>query len=108
MIGICSNCDTQVMDLNRRGQDRFLLNYRDHIVELSNNTLMRVGVCVNCKKLLEDEKTAQETSDNILRKHKEYWNSDEYAPIGFEDFTIIDPNTNEEKFAEKRKLNTKE
>jgi len=108
MIGKCSNCDTQVMDLNRRGQDRFLSNYRDHIVELSNNTLMRVGVCQNCKALLEDEKTAQEVADNILKKHKDYWNNDEYAPIGFEDFTIIDQNTNEDKFAKKRELNTKE
>jgi len=102
MLGICSNCGTQIMDLNQRGQDRLLTNYRDHIVELSNGTLMRVGVCVNCKELLVAGKKVKETADKIMEKHKEYWRNDEHAPRGFEDFSITDPNTDEDKFRKKR------
>lgn len=91
------------MDLTKRGQSRLLSNYRDHIVELSNGTLMRVGVCQNCKELLVSGKIVKKTADNILKRHKDYWATDEHAPRGFEDFEIIDPNTDEEKFAKKRK-----
>jgi len=102
MLGKCSNCKTQIMDLELRGRKRLLDNYRDHIVELSNGTLMRVGVCVNCKILLVAGAKVKETADNILKNHKDYWENDQYAPKGFKDFIIVDPNSTEDKFMKKR------
>lgn len=102
MLGKCSNCKTQIMDLELRGQKRLLTNYRDHIVELSNGTLMRVGVCVNCKALLVAGLKVKETADNILKNHKAYWEGDQYAPKGYKSLIIIDPNSTEAKFMQKR------
>jgi len=102
MLGKCSNCKTQIMDLELRGRKRLLDNYRDHIVEISNGTLMRVGVCVNCKILLVAGTKVKETADNILKNHKEYWEVDKYAPKGFKDLFIADPNSTEDKFMKKR------
>ena len=90
------------MDLTLRGQKRLLGNYRDHIVELSNGTLMRVGVCVNCKALLVAGSKVEDTADNILKNHKEYWNNDPYAPKGYKSLIITDSNSTEEKFMQKR------
>lgn len=80
-----------------------MVNYRDHIIELSNGTLMRVGVCQNCKELLVAGKKVKATADNILKRHKDYWNTDEHAPKGYKLFSITDPNTDEDKFMVKRK-----
>jgi hypothetical protein len=92
------------MDLTRKGQERFLVNYRDHVLEISNGTLMRVGVCQNCKELLVAGKKVKKTAEDILENCKAFWRgSDEYAPHGFEMFEVIDPNTDEDKFALKRK-----
>jgi len=102
MLGKCSNCKTQIMDLELRGQKRLLTNYRDHIVELSNGTLMRVGVCVNCKALLVAGLKVKETADNILKNHKAYWDGDRYAPKGYKSLIIIDPNSTENKYMQKR------
>ena len=90
------------MDLELRGQKRLLTNYRDHIVELSNGTLMRVGVCVNCKALLVAGLKVKETADNILKNHKAYWDGDRYAPKGYKSPIIIDPNSTENKYMQKR------
>jgi hypothetical protein len=90
------------MDFNKRGHDRIMTNYRDHIVGLSNGTIMRVGVCENCKELLVSGEDVLKTAKNILKKQKKYWDSDDHAPIGYESFEITDPNTNEEKHAEEK------
>ena len=105
MLGKCSNCKTQIMDLELRGRKRLLDNYRDHIVELSNGTLMRVGVCVNCKALLVAGLKVKDTADNILKNHKDYWEKDSHAPDGFKSLIITDSNTSEDKFMKKKAEN---
>ena len=86
-----------------------MTNYRDCTVELSDDTLMRIGVCQNCKALLDDEATAQATADHIMEKHIDFW-----AKFGgartdkFRDLKIVDINITEERFEEKRKARTDE
>lgn len=104
MLGFCSNpdCNTQVMDLAKKGEGRFLTNYRDHWIELSNGTIMRVGVCVNCKAKLVSGSNVRKTAEKILQKHKAYWTTDPYAPKDFQSMEIVSPNTSEKGFMEKR------
>lgn len=104
MLGFCSNCGQQIMDLTKKGQDRLLINYRDHMVELNNGTLMRIGVCQNCKELLVAGNDVMKVAKKILDNHKNFWDNDEHAPVGYEKFDIADPNTDEEKFMAKRNI----
>jgi hypothetical protein len=90
------------MDFTKKGRERLLSNFAEHFLELSNGTIMRVSVCSNCKLLLVAGTQVQKTADNILSKHKDYWQTDENAPQGFADFTVVDPNASEDKILAKR------
>jgi hypothetical protein len=49
-------------------------------------------------------KKVKKTAEDVLENCKAFWRgSDEYAPHGFEMFEVVDPNTDEDKFAMKRK-----
>lgn len=91
------------MDLSLRGPKRLLTNYRDHWVELSNGTIMRVGVCVNCKESLVSGEKVREVADGILKKHKEYWADDPRSPESLQNVSIVDANGNEKSFLEKKR-----
>lgn len=120
------------MDLTKRGRDKLLPNYADHIIELSNGTIMRVGVCSDCKLLLVSGDQVQVTADNILQNHIEYWDSlneddsevavlqsdktpvkmgvsedlgQKTIPNDYQDFTVVDPNTDEISFLNKKNNN---
>ena len=59
---------------------------------------MRVGVCRACKALLVT-KNAKSTADKILDNHREYFSE---TGIDATSWTVVDPNTNEEKFVSKK------
>lgn len=106
MIGFCSACGAEVIDLKKDKRARFLPNYRDHLVELDNNSMMRVAVCEKCKIELASGKS-KKTADKILENHKTYWNNHK-APQGFEKFKIVDSNTSKSKFFRKREKRQQE
>lgn len=104
MIGWCSSCGVQVMDLTKKGAKRFLPNYREHYVELSDRTLMRVGVCEDCRSSLTSGPNVAKTADKILKNHKTYWKFNGRRESAYKDLKIEDPNTDELKFRRNRQL----
>lgn len=103
MLGKCSNknCNAQIIDLDKKGNARFLENYRDHWFE-SNLGLMRIGVCSECRSALVTGENAQKVVQGIISKHQEHWRGDINAPEGFADMIILDTNSSEEKYLDRR------
>ena len=101
LVGVCTACGTEIMDLTiKKKKQRRLENYREHIVELSNNTLMRVAICEKCKVKLVSGKDVQATADLILENHKFYW--DLKKQKWHKELKIEDPNTSKEKYLSKK------
>ena len=103
MIGWCSSCGVQVMDLTKKGAKRFLPNYKEHYVELSDHTLMRIGICEDCRANLTSGPDVLKTAAKILKNHKTYW---KFVGLGkkYQDLKVEDPNTDEGKFRRNRVL----
>lgn len=105
--GKCTNCDRQVLDLTKKGSKRFLPNYCEQEMELSNGTLMRVAVCSDCKATLVNESEEATTiANNILDRHKVWWSNnlrdnDPRMPAFHLELQVEDVNSNAEKFIEK-------
>ena len=106
MVGYCSSCGAQIIDLTKQGKDRFLPNFTQHTIELSNGTLMAVGVCSDCKVKLVGGKNVQATADTIVGNHKIYWavQDEGMRPKDFVTITATDPNTSYEKWYNKKIL----
>lgn len=102
MTGYCSACGAQIIDLSGV-RPRLLPNYREHIIELSNETMMRVGVCVTCKGKLVSGSKVKTTANAILANHRIYWGVQKRRPKNFDKLTVSDPNTDEKKFNRARK-----
>ena len=66
---------------------------------------MRVAVCTSCKVKLVSGNKVKETADLILKNHKNHWESDINAPIGFQDWEVVDPNTSYVQFVLKNNNN---
>lgn len=102
MTGYCPGCGTRIMDVSGR-VPQLLENHHRHYIQLSNGTIMPVGVCTECKEKLV-QSGATETAEKILESHKIHWsNPDNTAPRGFEDFSVISPNRDVEDFKRERK-----
>lgn len=101
MVGYCSSCGVEIIDLEAK---KFLPNYANHIIELSNGTLMQVGVCVDCKLKLVSGNKVQKTADDILKNHKIYWKDSKDKPKDNETLTVVDPNSDSYKFHQKKIL----
>jgi hypothetical protein len=112
-VGCCSYCDVKIFDVKKRTQEkvvrmakRKLPEYREHTFELSNESLMRVGVCQKCKDVLvEGSSDAEVIAEAILNRHKEWWKKNEkkeHIPF-YNSIFVVDVNSSEEKFSEKRK-----
>lgn len=100
MVGYCTSCGVQVMDLSpaARGK-RALPNYCEHTIEMSDGSLLRVAVCDQCKPLLVSGDKVQETADRILKHHKIFWQGNKKDQFGdgrpdrFDKLTVSDPNS---------------
>lgn len=98
MAGLCCICGIPIIQIVG-GKARLLPIFRNHIVKLSNDTLMRIGVCDIDKAKLSSGSLVIATANIALANHKTYWmNNTKYAPKDFEKLTITDPNTNLSKF----------
>lgn len=103
-IGLCTACDTPILDLSKKGKARFLPNYREHEMELSNESLIRVVVCDECKDVLvSDTPEAMAMATGIIERHKVWWSEnlsedDERMPKFHERLAVIDSNSNLLKF----------
>lgn len=107
MLGFCSACGERIITLGKK--PRFLDNYREHFIELSNKTIMKVGVCADCRVSLVAG-DAKGKADLILANHKEYWanrtkktkkttgRTTKMIPRFFEDLTVENPNTTPRDF----------
>ena len=106
MTGYCTACGVEIMDLSEKGKARLLESYASHIVELSDGTLMQVGVCADCKLKLVSGENVKKTADKILDNHKTYWSGqdDKKRPIDYDKMTVTDPNTSPEKHFKKKAI----
>ena len=106
MVGYCSCCGIEIMDLSVKGRARLLPNFCENELELSDGTIMPVGVCTGCKAKLVSGSEVQKTADVILANHKIYWSGKEKKerPQDFENFTVIDPNSDFNKWKQKKIL----
>lgn len=99
MVGYCTNCGIEVMDITRARGKKKLDNYREHTLEMSDGSLLTVAVCDECKSLLVSGKKVEETADRILKHHKIYWQENERddhgdgRPNRFDKLTVSDPNS---------------
>lgn len=107
--GKCSNClEVDILDYTKKGKERIMPEYREHVMELSNggsNSLMSVGVCTACKIKLVQGEDSMATAENILKNHVEYWKanaSEKEMPPEEGVFSVVDPNSSEEKFIAKK------
>lgn len=112
MTGFCSHCGVEIMDLSKRKRARILPNYREHTIQVSSGSLLRVGVCDECKAKLVSGDVVKKTADKILANHKIYWNfnikdrpehSKKYKAL-----TVSDPNSDITKVAIQRKQRKEE
>lgn len=100
MVGYCTNCGVEVMDITRARGKKKLDNYREHTMEMSDGSLLSVAVCEECKTLLVTGDKVQETAERILKHHKIYWqenSKDDHGdarPSRFDKITISDPSSN--------------
>lgn len=110
MVGYCTNCGTQIIDITRPRGKKALPNYAEHTMELSDGSMLKVAICTTCKPLLISGSKVKETADRILRHHKIYWQQheiDEHGdgrPSRFDKLTVADPGTNMLKIRRKRLL----
>ena len=106
MVGYCSCCGIEIMDLSVKGKAKLLPNFCENELELSNGTIMPVGVCSSCKAKLVSGKATQKTADAILANHKTYWfgKKEKERPQNFENLTVVDPNTDFIKWKQKKIL----
>lgn len=98
MSGFCCVCGDEIV-VKVKGRNKLGENFRHHIIKLSNNTLMRIGVCDKCHAKLTSGNKVQETSDTALANHKTYWaNNPKWSPNDYQNLTVTDPNSNLSKF----------
>lgn len=107
LTGYCSHCGTEIIDLTKRKRARMLPNYREHEIQLSDGSLMRVGVCDTCKAKLVAGPDVQKTADKIVANHKIYWDANiQDRPDHskkYKNLTCIDPNSDINKVKIQRK-----
>lgn len=108
MVGYCTNCGTEIMDITRPRGKKALPNYAEHTMELSDGSMLKVAVCTTCKPLLVSGSKVEETANRILKHHKIYWEQHETddhgdgRPNRFDKLTVADPGTNALKIRTKR------
>jgi hypothetical protein len=114
MLGFCSSCGTKIIQLGKK--PKFLENYKEHFISLSNQTLMRIGVCDVCKvQLVAGD--AKGIAKKILDNHKEYWSNHKVKtekkhigdrPKFYNRLTIENPNTSPKDFFRKLEKDARE
>jgi hypothetical protein len=106
MLGYCSACGVKVIEVKKDGKKasaKFMTNFKEQIIELSNKTIMRVGVCDKCKEKMVSGKDPLEVAQKIIDNHIEYWkNHKREAPRGYEDLKATHPNTDLRQFLRRR------
>jgi len=104
MTGTCSSCGKEIL-VKVNGKFRKSLAYREHFLELSNGTIMRVGVCEDCKIKLVTGDKVDETAEKILDNHKIYWKEhSDTAPAKYDEITVTNPNTTPSQFIRSRNI----
>jgi len=105
VVGYCTSCGVEIIDLSLK-KPKLLKNYAEHEIELSNETIMPVGVCADCKLKLISGNEVQKIADKILSNHKTYWSgkNGKERPKDWDKLTVTDPNTSYEKWYKKKIL----
>lgn len=101
MVGYCSSCGADIFT-STSGKRRPLPTYREHTIGLTDGTLMKVGVCSECKLSLVSGANVLKTAKKIIANHKIYWRKSKDKPAAFEDVDVDDPNTNYRRFKQAR------
>ncbi len=64
------------MDRNpKTGKVVFLQNYKESLIYLSDETIMRVAVCTDCFSLIDETGGGDIVRANIVKNHKNFWAS---------------------------------
>ena len=104
MAGFCCVCGDHIFE-KVNGKYKKKDTYRDHILKLSNGTLMRIGVCDKDHAKLTSGNKVQATAKTVIDNHKIFWdNSPKWAPKNHQTITVTDPNTNLSKFKREKLL----
>jgi hypothetical protein len=68
-IGFCCNCDQKILDLKQREpKKRRLENYKEHHFKLNNGSLMKIAICGDCDKRMD-----QAMAKHIMDRHYKTW-----------------------------------
>ena len=71
-LGYCSGCDKKILDFTKKDpKERKLPEYREHIFELNDDSLMKVAVCDICDKEMDSK-----LADNIMKRHYKTWQTE--------------------------------
>jgi hypothetical protein len=114
MLGFCSACGEQVIEIKRIGRKvkaKFLPNYYEHYIELSNKTLMRIALCDKCKEYMVSGKNPKEKAQSIVNNHITYWNNNSKKkdkPKNFKNLTATNPNLSVRDFIRSREKEKQE
>lgn len=75
-----------------------LPEYREHFIELSNASLLKVGVCTACHMTLISGVKASENAGKILEAYKRWLRGIQGQKSDFENLEIINPNASESDY----------
>ena len=104
MLGYCSACGEKIIEAKMQGKRkaslRKLPNYKEHIIELSNGTIMRIAICDKCKVELVAGKS-QKTAEKILDNHIAYWSTAKSKPTDYKNLSVVNSNTDLGTFIKK-------
>jgi hypothetical protein len=112
MLGFCSSCGKSIIDLKKKGKKasaKFTEDYREHIIELSNFTIMRIAVCAECKEYLVSGAEVIKMAQKIVDNHILYWkNHKKGAPKNYDKIKVVNPNTTPRDFMRKKEKKRRE
>lgn len=105
MIGYCSACGASVIVFDKtkkKASAKFAPDFREHYIELSNKTLMRIGLCADCKVYMVSGADIDKKAKDIIKNHIAFWKENSKdAPDNFSKLTVVNPNTNPDLFIRK-------
>lgn len=95
----CSLCEkVRIIGFDENNKPFELPIYREHFIELSNGSLLKVGVDETCKISLVSGKKVRENAEKILEGYKEHLREIAGYRSDFESWNVTHPNTSKEDF----------
>lgn len=95
----CSLCENiRIIGYDEDNRPYELPNYREHFMELSNGSLLKVGLDENCHIGLISGNKVKQNAEKMLESYKAWLRAIPGQPSDFEELEVVKPNTNELDF----------